>query len=322
MVNYLDYELLLNKDFLYVLRDLVDTAKRRIYIATYIASKSRVTEDIYYGIAAKQREGVDVKIIMNGASQEALKFNEETKEFLEKLGVKHIKLTKRFTHIKLYIVDDYFIIGSHNLSGSPFMRRFEISIMIHSRDMANKLSELFNDLLLFEDPETLVYRGVIPEIDIYYEVMANYRILRDIYEKTRFAWDRVKILMYIATLSRATMRYYNLLSVKVNEGLDVALLLNGASNLSVRYNKPVYDYLKSKGVERVMLTKDFVHSKLFVIDDFVIVGSHNLTSASIAGRLELALVIKSNNLANALDSIFESIWNKQLREKASGEENE
>ena len=92
MAKYLDYELLLDKDFIHVLGDLVDSARKRIYIVSYIASLSKATEDIYYGIAAKNRQGVDVKIVLNGVSQEALKYNNETKEFLEKLGVWNVKL--------------------------------------------------------------------------------------------------------------------------------------------------------------------------------------------------------------------------------------
>lgn len=309
MISYLDYELLLNKEFIYVLRDLVDSAKRRIYIATYVASCSGVVEDIYYGIASKNKHGVDVKIVLNGASQEALKYNSETREFLAKLGIENVKLTKKFIHVKLYIVDDYFIIGSHNLSGSSFAGRQEISLMIRSKPMADKLSILFNEMIVREEAEALVYRDVVG--GVYYEVLVNYRILRDIYDKTRLSSNRVKILVYIASLSKATTRYYSLLRFKQDEGVNIAVLLNGASKMSRRYNEPVHDYLKKIGIRRVLLSKDFIHSKLFIIDDTVVLGSHNLTAASIAGRLELSLAIKSRSLADALDYLFEHIWSRQ-----------
>ena len=302
----------MNKDFLYVLRDIVSSARKRIYVATYIASRSRITEDIYYAIADRVRRGVDVKIVLNGASEEALKFNKETVDFLYSIGVKHVKLTQRFTHIKLYIVDNYFIIGSHNLSGSPFMNRFEISIMIHSKDMADNLSNLFNDLILYEDTRSLIYRGIA--FDVYYEVLVNYRILRDIYQKTFFSSERIKVLMYIATLSTATKKYYSLLLKKQNEGVKTAVLLNGASKLSRRYNEQTYNYLKGIGLNRVMLSKNFIHAKLLILDDTVVVGSHNLTAASVAGRLELSLAINSSNLANALDYVFEDLWMREEKQ--------
>jgi len=305
---YLEYELLLNKDFLHVLRDLVSSARRRVYITSYIASLSRITSDIYYAMAERARNGVDVRVLLNGASKEALKFNEVTAEFLRSVGVKNVKLTQRFTHMKLYIVDDYFIIGSHNLSGSPFMNRFEISLMIHSKEMSDKLSEVFKEMLLNERTEPFIYRGIA--FDVYYEILANYKVLSDIFQKTFISNRKVKIMMYIATMSKTTKKYYDLLLEKQDEGAEVAVLLNGASGLSLNYNKPVYDYLKSLGISRVRLTTSFIHAKLLVLDDIAVIGSHNLTSASIAGRLELSIAVKSNVLAGALDAIFEDVWRK------------
>lgn len=319
-MRLLDYELLLNEDFLHVLRDVISEAKRRIYIASYIASLSKVTKDIYYAIAERARNGVDVKIVLNGVSEEALKFNRDTTDFLASIGIKNVKLTGVFTHVKLYIVDDYFIIGSHNLSGSPLMNRVEVSLMIHSKEMSDTLSELFTESILKEDVQSAVYRGVAA--GAYYEVLANYAVLRDFFQKTKLSERRAKILMYIATLSKATKRYYNLLAEKAAEGVEVAVLLNGASNMCKKYNELVANYLKAKGVERVMLSKDFVHAKLLILDDIVILGSHNLTSASIAGRMELSVAIMSNNLANALDSVFEELWAKQLEKPVSGEESD
>jgi len=307
-VRYLEYELLLNKDFLYVLRNLISSARKRIYIASYIASLSRITTDIYYAMAERAHIGVDVRVILNGASKEALKYNESTAEFLKSIGVKNVKLTKRFIHIKLYIVDDFFIIGSHNLSGSPFMNRFEISLMIHSKEMSEKLTKVFNEVLSNELADQFIYRGVA--FDAYYEILANYKILSDIFQKTLLSDKRIKIMMYIATMSRVTRKYYDLLLEKFTEGAEIAVMLNGASGICLNYNKQVYDYLKAIGIPRVKLSTSFIHAKLLVLDDTVIIGSHNLTSASIAGRLELSLAVKSKILADALDAIFEDVWRK------------
>ena len=312
MPRYLRYELLIDREFLKTLKTIVEDARERIYIATYIASLSGITEDIYYAIAARERAGVDVRILLNGASPEARKYNSKTFGFLsEKLGLKTVKLTERFMHIKLYIVDDYFIIGSHNLSGSSFLNRHDISIMIRSKPLSDLLANLFNDILVKEKTESVVYRNTAG--DIYYEVLVNHRVLSDLYEKTRHAYERVKIMMYIATLSKATTKYYKLLRQKQDEGVDVAVLLNGASKLSKYYNERVYERLKSIGVARVLQTCDFIHTKLFIIDDTVLLGSHNLTAASIAGRLELSLSIRSRSLANALNNLFEHMWLLQQR---------
>jgi len=314
-VQYLEYELLLNREFLDVLEDVIDSAKRRVYVATYIAALSDATKGIYYALAYKQKEGLDVKVVLNGASQESLKYNTVTADFLRSLGVRNIKLTSRFTHIKLYIVDDYFIIGSHNLSASSYLNRYEVSVMVRSREMSNRLSELFHDILLNEDAEPIIYRDVLKN-GVYYEVAANTKVLRAIYDRVKYANERVKVLMYIATLANATKPLYRLLKEKEDEGLDVAVLLNGASKLPQGYNKPVADFLKELGLSRVLLSKRFIHAKLIVVDNFVILGSHNLTSSSVAGRLELSLAIESPNLANALDTISEELYREEEQRRS------
>jgi len=309
--KYFEYELLINKDFLSVLEDLISDAKRRIYIATYIASLSKATYDIYYAMAERARKGIDVRVILNGASKGALKFNEATANFLRSIGVKNVKLTEKFMHVKLYIVDDYFVIGSHNLSGSPFMNRYEISLLIHSKSVSGALSKVYREILANEQSDPFVFRGVV--YDAYYEILANYRVLNDIFQKTLLSNQRVKIMMYIATMSKATTKYYKLLQEKQAEGVEVAVMLNGAQGSWRVYNERVYEFLKSIGISRAMLTSSFVHAKLLIIDDTVVLGSHNLTSASIAGRLELSVAVKSRTLANALDAIFEEKWREEVK---------
>jgi len=90
-----------------------------VFLASYIASLSDVTKGVYYVLARKQKEGVDVRAVLNGVSREALRYNTATVEFLKSIGVRDVKLTSRFTHIKLHIIDNHFIVGYHNLTSSP-----------------------------------------------------------------------------------------------------------------------------------------------------------------------------------------------------------
>jgi len=308
-IRYLEYELLLNRDFLTVLQDLVSEAGKRIYVASCIASLTKTTFDIYYAMAEKARKGVDVRVVLNGASEGVREFNEATANFLRSIGVDNVKLTEKSMCVKLYIVDDYFIIGSHNLSRPLFKNRYEVSLMIHSKNMSRVLSKVFMEILANERADPFAFRGVV--YDAYYEILANYRMLSDIFQKTLLSGQRVKIMMYIASMSKATTKYYRLLQDKQAEGVEVAVMLNGAQGSWRAYNERVYEFLKSIGISRAMLTSSFVHAKLLIIDDIVVLGSHNLTSASIAGRLELSVAVKSKTLANALDAIFEEKWREE-----------
>jgi len=95
--------------------------------------------------------------------------------------------------------------------------------------------------------------------------------------------------------------------------VDIAVLLNGASELSRRYNEPVAEYLRDLGLRRILLSERFIHAKLIVVDDYVILGFHNLTSSSVASRLELSMTIESKSLANALDTLFEHFYSEEER---------
>lgn len=63
------------------------------------------------------------------------------------------------------------------------------------------------------------------------------------------------------------------------------------------------------GVSRVLLSKRFIHAKLFIIDEFVVIGSHNLTASSVAGRMELTVGIRARNLSNSLNLAFDELLN-------------
>lgn len=304
-LRYLRYEVLHGGEFIDVLGDLVDEAERRIYLASYVATLTEQTKDIYYGLLYKQRHGVDVKLLLNGQKME---YNQPTIAFLREIGLRGARLLmERYTHMKLYIVDDRFIIGSHNLT-APSENRYDVSLMIESMEAASVLSDMF--LKLYNGDEILFTRlhGMLGGLE--YEVQVNEAVLERVYELTEAASERIKILMYQASLTPITKAYYGILRRKWEEGLDIAVLLNGRP-----YNAAAYRHLKNLGVDRVLLTKRFVHAKLYVIDDFVIIGSHNLTSSSLAGRLEMAIGIKSPNMADAFDKVIEDLYLKEEQSK-------
>ena len=120
-------------------------------VASNIAFLFDVNKGLYYALAHKQRKGIDVKIVLNGVSQEALRYNTATVEFLKSIGVRDVKLTSRFTHIKLYIVDNHFIVDYHNLTSSPIANRFELSMTVKSRSLADPLDVLFEHLYREEE---------------------------------------------------------------------------------------------------------------------------------------------------------------------------
>lgn len=309
----LEYEILRGGEFLDMLVQLVDGARRRVYIATYIASLNPQTEEVYYAAARRLRSGVDVKFLLDGVSAEADRYNRPSAEFLSSLGVPVVR-TDKFMHIKLYVVDDHVIVGSHNLTSLKGRNSYEVSVMLGSKRAASRLSDFFLSVYGGEDPEPNIDRDIL-EDGTHYEIMSNYRILDDIYEKTLYCSRRVKILMYIATLSKATKRYYRLLKEKDAEGVDVAVVLDGTFRTSRRYNAEVRGYLEAIGLKKVALTSRHNHAKVVVVDDYTVIGSHNLTSSSLAGRMELAVVLGNSNLSNSMDYMIEEVLATELENK-------
>ncbi|MEM4619065.1 MAG: phosphatidylserine/phosphatidylglycerophosphate/cardiolipin synthase family protein [Ignisphaera sp.] len=309
----LEYEILRGSEFLDILIQLIDSAKKRIYIATYIASLNNQTEEVYYASARRHKYGVDVKFLLDGASSESDKYNRLSAEFLKSLGIPVIR-TNKFMHIKLYIIDNYIIIGSHNLTAHKEKNSYDISVMIESKKASSKLSNFFLTIYNDKNPDLIIDKDIL-EDGTQYEIISNYMILDNIYEKTLYSSKRVKILMYIASLSKITKKYYKLLKDKESKGVDVAVVLDGMYRISRHYNTKVYKYLSSIGLKKIALTSRFNHAKIIVIDDYTTIGSHNLTSSSLAGRMELAIILKNNKLSTSMEYIIDDILAKELENK-------
>jgi len=306
---YLDFEILSSARFFKALTDLVDHAKKRVYIITYNFSLTRYTWDIVYGLVAKAKENVDVKVILNGASSKALKQNRKLGSYMNKLGFKNVVYTSKFLHTKLYVIDDYVITGSHNLAREVGV---DISLLIRSKKLADKLLEVvLNSLKGYVYAQSI--RGTIDGVP--YEVVLNTSVITKFFEIAKEARDYIKILMYLASLSKVTKKFYMLLREKADENVDIFVLLNGTEDMCLRYNRPVWEYMRNLGLE-TMLSKIPVHAKLLVTETMTLIGSHNLTSSSIAGRVELSVAFRNAEMSEALSYFFDNVWKTNLAKTA------
>lgn len=302
----LPFELLVNERYNEVLRHLIDEASERVLILSYLASTSKFMEPVFRALAFAVERGVLVAVALNGARGKAKSYNTVAKRKLNSLGVSSVKLTGKFNHAKLAVIDDIVIIGSHNLSGSSYGGRMEVSLLVKSKRLSDWLTNVFWEVYTNDEMPPKTYRDV--DNGAYFEVFTGTRIIEDLKEKTELAEERVKILMYVASISRSTKRYYSLLRDKQEEGLDTYIVLNGKQKLALSYNKRVYEYLKSIGYKRVVLSKRFIHAKLFLVDNTVITGSHNLTASSSAGRLELSIAVTQDRLARGVEILMDRTY--------------
>lgn len=313
----LPYELLVNERYNKMLEQLISEATDRVLILSYLAATSKFVKPIFHALAGAVRSGAMVAVVLNGARGKVKSYNTSAKRYLNSLGVPTVKLTRKFNHAKLAVIDDIVIVGSHNLSGSSYGGRLEVSILVKSKRLADWMANLFWDVYTREEMPLKTYRDI--DNDAYFEVFTGTRIIEDLKEKTELAEERVKILMYVASISRSTKRYYSLLKDKQDEGVDTYLVLNGKQKLALSYNKKVYDYLKRIGYHRVVLSKRFIHAKLFLIDDTILIGSHNLTASSSAGRLELSMAVTQRELARGVGLLMDRVyWREKRRKRDDG----
>lgn len=117
------------------LRAHCDNAQKRIWIASpFIGS----IKDIYKILGGSwKRSSIDFRVLYD--TEEGFIMKDTFAEFLKaKVNVKSL----RSLHAKIYIVDDWCLITSANLTGTAFSRRYEVGTEL---DTTLEIEKLYND---------------------------------------------------------------------------------------------------------------------------------------------------------------------------------
>jgi len=292
------FEVIVNERFADMVSWMVRSARRRLYFSAYVVSRHMYW--VLRELAVREREGVDVRVLVDGGGASSRRYNSGAAEAARAWGLRGFALSKRFNHVKLYIADDYVAVGSHNLTAhSP--HSYEVTVMVRSGPLADALSEVFEDL----------YRGADPE-DRVVEV-AGYRVLVDtgvirLVRELLEGGGPAYIASYVASLSRAAEPVYRELERKAASGEEAVVVLDGYNRHAPeeRYNLGVARRLASAGVD-ARLSRPLLHAKLYIVGDYVVVGSQNLTSSSAAGRHELSVAVENRAMARAMAHLVKSI---------------
>jgi len=92
-------------------------------------------------------------------------------------------------------------------------------------------------------------------------------------------------------------------------GLDVRIIINRnlKRNLFTSQNKDFADVMSSAGITIVVTdTRRTTHCKIWVIDDEkVIIGSHNLTGASLHSNREISIITENREINEQLATYIE-----------------
>ncbi len=132
----------------------------------------------------------------------------------------------------------------------------------------------------------------------------------------RSARQRIDVCMFHIALTSAghpTRRLLEALRDRKRAGTSVRVLVDRDRNwdpyASRVINQPALDYLRDAGIRvRVDPPGLLLHSKFVVIDDLVVVGSHNWTAGSYFGFDDLSVVIRSAAVRRAQSQRFAALW--------------
>lgn len=102
------------------------------------------------------------------------------------------------------------------------------------------------------------------------------------------------------------------------EGSDVKLIVSGSkTNLSIANTSLAASYLieSMQLPHKILMTKDkdTSHMKMLIIDDMVILGSHNWSPGSFGGQTQDSVLVKSKEFSSYCQMLFKHQWTKTLK---------
>lgn len=150
--DYPKVELLLDKDYFPKVKALIDDAERSVHIMMFEASyydkfPKSPSNQLIEAVANAGRRGLNVEVILevgNNTERTTLR-NRETGNTLKKNGVTVFLDSESITtHTKLLVIDKSIVVlGSTNWTYNALVKNHEISVVIHSENMARNLQDYF-----------------------------------------------------------------------------------------------------------------------------------------------------------------------------------
>ena len=325
-----DVELLINGEQAYpAMLKAIDEARASVYLASYIFDGDGVGKCFIGSLAAAQRRGVEVRVLIDGVGR-FYSFRRAAPR-LRRLGVAVALylpprlLPPKFTlnlrnHRKILVVDGRLAftggmnIRQHHLteSAEPRHRTEDVHFSIRG-PVAQQLQQVFvsdwrfaSNIAVAPSPYRLPVEGG----------GACCRVITDGPNDDIDQLTRILIAAIgTAHSSIAIMTPYFLpareldlaLQLAAMRGVRVQIILPGKTNMPF-VNWAAFhslDEMLAAGVEFYLYSGAFVHSKLLVVDDYYVqIGSSNLDPRSLRLNFEVAVEIYSDSVAVPLVEYF------------------
>lgn len=147
--------LLKNRDYFSALCEKIRDARRQIVLAFFLfrtnGRPNSYPEILLAELSRAARRGVPVTVVLEQDDRSGSTVNRDNRDVAERLrkaGVEiHFDAPKRTTHAKIAVIDRrYCFIGSHNLTASALRYNNELSVLVDSTALADRVLDYIRGL--------------------------------------------------------------------------------------------------------------------------------------------------------------------------------
>ncbi len=275
---------------------LIDGAQKSVRLKIYLLTN----DDIITALASAANRGVDVRVLIEKNPVGGGESNQRASDRLQEAGVsvRWAPLRYQLTHEKSLLVDDrQTLVGTFNYTHSSFENNREYGLLIADPAIVDEVAAIFD-----ADWEDKPYGRVGNPALAVSPLNSRSQIEAMIDSAQATLWLEQSTLLDNAITSH--------LAAAARRGVDVRFLgpqRTDEDDLA----EPNYLHLQSAGVTVARLASPYIHSKLILADGSrALVGSVNLTRASMDFNRELAIVTEDVSSLARLKGIFEGDWQR------------
>lgn len=336
LVGHCNVEILHNGEQAYPeMIKAIDEAKEKIYLCTYIFETNEYGKKFIEALVRAQKRGVDIKVIIDGVGA---KYSYPTAYTLlkeEGISVKKflpLSLSRRSLHLnlrnhrKILAVDDKIgFTGGMNIGDRHLGLNLENEkrvVDVHFKvegPVVLQMENVFWHDWFFITGERPDHK----ERNIYY--CKENALCRGFSAGPNEEFERLRLLYNgLFSIAKKKIRimtpYFipdssmiTMINAAVLRGIEVEIILPEKNNLFYVdwASKSIIWELLKYGVKIAYQPAPFVHSKLFIMDDFYsLIGSANLDPRSLRLNFEFNLEIFDKKLATDLILHFDNIWKR------------
>ena len=326
------------KDYFEKLIAIIQTAKKHIFLQTYIYEEDQTGELIAKTLQAAADRNVLVYIIVDGYASQSL--SNSFKEKFVKAGV-HLKFFEpifksthfyfgRRMHQKVVIADsNRALVGGINISNKyndmPNKSAWLDFAVYLEGDIAIELCDNFwktwkgnlNDEVknICSPLETQQPFDLEKKCDVRMRVndwvASKNQISRTYFEMLRKSKKEITILCSYFIPGKL-MR--NEMLKAVERGVNIKIITAGNSDVQLAKNAErwLYDWMLRNKIELYEYQKNILHGKIAVSDEeWITIGSYNINNISAYASLELNVDIKNHAFATKTKDVLENIIQKE-----------